>query len=187
MNSFVSVCCNGCGNNGANQMRWEENASTIPYCFRIWLDSVQRICLFVYWFTLFLCWFELTVYYFYLFFWIYIYIFPPSILPSFKHSIIQSLSQSFSSVIHLVYLQSICKHVVSYLPVQLLVWHSGITATAAAIKHRSYLCSMSNQIDVIATMPGEPCSKTADGLVEEGPPKYFRDRWSVVHQKLMYI
>ena len=143
------------------------------------------VCLLIYFVSL-LIW-TYSVLFLFIFLNIYIYIFPPSILPSFKHSIIQSLSQSFCSVIHLVYLQSICKHVVSYLPVQLLVWHSGITATAAAIKHRSYLCSMSNQIDVIATMPGEPCSKTADGLVEEGPPKYFRDRWSVVHQKLINI
>lgn len=171
------------------QTKWDERKTLVLYHTVFvfdWTQFKEYVCLF----TDLLCFFadlNLQCIIFIYFFWIYIYIFPPSILPSFKHSIIQSLSQSFCSVIHLVYLQSICKHVVSYLPVQLLVWHSGITATAAAIKHRSYLCSMSNQIDVIATMPGEPCSKTADGLVEEGPPKYFRDRWSVVHQKLMYI
>ena len=109
----------------------------------------------VYCFALFLCWFEVTVKKL-------IHSCRQSLLQSFNHSVCQSV---ICSVIYSIYLQSICKYVVSYLPVQLLIWYCGITAIATAIKHRSYLCSMSNQIDVIATMPGEPYSKTAGGLV----------------------
>ena len=150
------------------QTKWDERNTPVLYHTVFvfdWTQFKEYVCLF----TDLLCFFaDLNLQWRHLYIYIYLLyifflhirdIFTPSILPSFKHSIIQSLSQSFCSVIHLVYLQSICKHVVSYLPVQLLMWHCGITATATAIKHRSYLFSMSNQIDVIATMPGEPCSK----------------------------